>query len=55
MKNLRDIYKKPCKLAAVSTGTLLGNLEGFRLLGLLREKENANLGSSFLDPEDIKS
>ena len=36
-------------------GALLGNLEGVRLLGLLREKENAYLGSFFLDPEDIKS
>ena len=26
-----------------------------RLLGLLREKENANLGSSSVDPEDTKS
>jgi len=28
-------------------------LEGVRLLGLLREKENAYLGSFILDPEDI--
>jgi hypothetical protein len=37
--------KSPCKRAALSIGTLLGNLEGVRLLGLLREKENAYLGS----------
>jgi len=36
-------------------GALLGNLEGVHLLGLLREKENAYLGSFFLDPEDTKS
>jgi len=45
----------PCKWAALSIGALLGNLEGVRLLGLLREKENTNLGSFFLYPEDIKS
>ena len=32
----------------------MGNLEGVRLLGLLREKEKAYLGYFFLDPEDIK-
>ena len=31
---------RPCKRAALSIGALLGNLEGVRLLGLLREKEN---------------
>jgi len=35
-------------------GALLGNLDGVRLLGLLREKENACVGSFFLDPEDLK-
>jgi len=45
----------PCKWVALPIGTLLGNLEGVRLLGLLREKENAYLGSFFLDPEGIKS
>ena len=30
-------------------------LGGFRLLGLLAEKENAFLGSSSVDPENIKS
>ena len=29
--------------------------EGVRLLRLLRKKDNAYLGSFFLDPEDIKS
>jgi hypothetical protein len=47
--------KGPCKWAALSIGALLGNLEGVRLLGLLKEKENAYLGSFFLDPGDIKS
>ena len=42
-------------MAALYIGALLGNLEGVRLLGLLREKENAYLGSFFLDPVDIKS
>jgi len=30
---------------ALSTGALMGNLEGFRLLGILKEKENVYLGS----------
>ena len=47
--------KKKSKRAALSIGALLGKLERVRLLGILREKENAYLGSSFLDPEDIKS
>jgi hypothetical protein len=56
MRNF-EIYvkKRPCKRAALSIGALLGNLEGVRLLGLLREKENAYLGSFVLDREDIKS
>jgi len=29
-------------------------MEGVRLLGLVREKENAYLGSFFMDPENIK-
>jgi len=33
----------------------VGKSGGVRLLGLLREKENAHLGSSFVEPEDIKS
>ena len=49
------MYKKACKRAAVPIGALLGNLDGVRLLGLLREKENAYLSSFFLDPEDIKT
>jgi hypothetical protein len=47
--------KRPCKRAALSIGDLLGNMKGVRLLGHLREKENAHLDSFFLDPEDIKS
>jgi hypothetical protein len=53
MRNLRGVKKRPCKWAALSTGALLGNVEGVRLLALLRKKENAYLGSLFLDPEDI--
>jgi hypothetical protein len=35
-----------CKVApALSIRALLGNLEGVRLLGLLKEKESAYLGS----------
>ena len=37
--------KGPSKRAALSTGALLGNMEEVRLLGYLREKENAYLGS----------
>jgi len=29
-----------CKWASLSIGALLGNLKGFRLLGLLREKKS---------------
>jgi hypothetical protein len=54
MRNLREIYKMPCKRAAVFTGTLLRSLERFSLLGPLRAKENAYLCSSFLDPENVK-
>jgi hypothetical protein len=52
----RYVKKGPCKRAALSIGALLGNLEGVgSYLGLLREKENAYLGSFFLDLQDIKS
>jgi hypothetical protein len=37
----------PCKQAVLSTGALLGNLEGVRLPGLLRDKENVYLGSFY--------
>ena len=39
------MYKRPCKQAALSIGAPLRKLEGVRLLGLLRYKENAYLGS----------
>jgi len=45
MKSLRDILKRPCKRATLSIEALLGNLEGVRLLSLLREKENVYMGS----------
>jgi hypothetical protein len=51
MRNFRDNLKSSCIRATVSIGTLLGNLEGVRILGLLREKENAYLA---LDPEDFR-
>jgi hypothetical protein len=38
------MYKTPCKHAALSVGALLENMEGVRLLGLLREKENEYQG-----------
>jgi hypothetical protein len=41
----REKFLHFCKRAALSIAVLLGNLEGVRLLGLLREKENAYLGS----------
>jgi len=41
----REKFLHFCKWAALSIVVLLGNLEGVRLLGLLREKENAYLGS----------
>ena len=40
--------KMPCKWTALSIGSLLRNLEGVRLLGLLRKEEKAYLGSFFL-------
>ena len=42
---IREKFLYFCKQAALSLGVLWGNLEGVRLLGLLREKENAYLGS----------
>jgi hypothetical protein len=41
----RYVKKRPCIRTAVSIGALVGNLERVRLLGLLREKRNAYLGS----------
>jgi hypothetical protein len=43
----------PCKRVSSSIGALLGNLEGVRLPGFLREKKKY-IGVPFLDPEDIK-
>jgi hypothetical protein len=48
----RDV-KMPCKRASLSIGALLGNLEGFRLLGLF-ERKGQYIWVLFLDPEDIK-
>jgi len=39
------VVQRSSKRAALSIGALFGNLEGVRLLGLLREKENVYLGS----------
>jgi len=41
----------PCIRASLSIGALLGNLEGVRLPGLVREKY---IWVPFLDPEAIK-
>jgi hypothetical protein len=43
----RYVKKRPCKVPAVYIGALLGNLEGVRLLGLLRDEEKS---VSFLGP-----
>jgi hypothetical protein len=43
----------PCRRISLSIGALLGNLEGVRLPGLLREKKKY-IWVHFLDPEDIK-
>jgi hypothetical protein len=45
MRNLRDIWRRLCKRAALSVGALFGNLEGVCLQGLRREKETAYLVS----------
>ena len=46
-------FTLPCKRVSPSTGALLGNLEGVRLQGLLREKEKY-IWVLFLDTEAIK-
>jgi len=43
----------PCRRVSHSIGALLGNLEGVRLPGLLREKKKY-IWVPFLDPEAIK-
>jgi hypothetical protein len=45
--------KIPCKRISLSTGTLLGKLDGVRLLGLMTEKKKY-IWVPFLDPESIK-
>jgi len=44
----------PCKRASFFIRALLGNLEGVRLPGLLREKKSTYIWFPFLDPEAIK-
>jgi hypothetical protein len=39
-KEVFEICKTPCKRTSLSTGALLGNREGVRLPGLLREKKS---------------
>jgi hypothetical protein len=41
----REKFLYSCKRAALSIGVLMGNVEGVCLLGLMRDKENAYLGS----------
>jgi hypothetical protein len=49
------MQERRCKRTALSIGAILGHLEeGVRLLGILREKENAYVGSFIFDPECIK-
>ena len=43
----------PCKRVSLSKGALLGNLEGVRLPGFFREKQEY-IWVPFLDREDIK-
>jgi len=43
----------PCKRVSLSIGALLGNLDGVRFLGLLRERKKY-IWIPFLDPEGIK-
>jgi hypothetical protein len=43
----------PCKWVSLSIVALLGNLEGARLSGFLREKKKC-IWVPFMDPEDIK-
>jgi hypothetical protein len=50
MRFLREM-QMPCKWVSLSIGVLLGYLQGFHLLGSLREKSTC---VHFLDPEDIK-
>jgi hypothetical protein len=43
----------PCKRVSLFIGALLGNLEGVRLPGVLREKKKY-IWVHFLEPEDVK-
>jgi len=49
------MLKKGLVSGQLSPQGLAGKSGGVCLLGFLREKENAYLGSSSVDPEDIKS
>jgi hypothetical protein len=51
----RYVKEWPSKQAALSKGALLWNIKGVPLLGLLREKDNAHLGSFFLCPNANQS
>jgi hypothetical protein len=51
----RYVKKEFCKWQLSPKGPLLGNLEGVRSLGNFLEKENAYLGSFYLDPDGVKS
>jgi hypothetical protein len=52
MRLSRDM-QNACKQVSLSTGALLGKLEGVRLPGFLRERKKY-IWLPFLDPEDIK-
>jgi len=52
IRSFRDM-QMPCRRVSLSIGAPLGNLEGVRLLGLLREKK-LYIWVPFLDPEVIK-
>jgi len=48
-----EICKMPCKRASLSIGALMGNLEGVRLPGFLKERKEC-IWFPILDPENIK-
>jgi len=50
---IKRYVKMPCKRVSLSTGALLGNLEGIRLPGLFERKGNY-IWIPFLDLEDIQ-
>jgi hypothetical protein len=50
---IKTDVKMPCKWVPLSTGALLGNLEGIHLPGLF-ERKGQYIWVPFVDPEDIE-